>query len=247
MLPMVIFSDITTNSIIPQDMLKNLTNINNSTDMENLINKCDNCKSENIITRPTCTLKLPKNDHIQTDFVFVIYGIFISFLISTVYICVLQQLSQRKHKNLSTSTDKEKTRRKVTNLVLAVVGVYLGTRTPFWINQIAIVTYYSVVVTPTSEVILITMTRLSTIFQILLSLNSALNPYLYAFLGKAFRENFQKVFQCLISKCTFKKDLDKTIARSTPTQINNEALELCENNQNDNYLRVSNKHTYNNS
>jgi hypothetical protein len=196
MLPMIIFSDIS--------ISENYSNFDNQSNFEN--KSVDNHKQP----RPTCTLILPENGLVQTDFAFVIYGIFVSFLIPVImisifYICVLRRLSQRKRQNLSSSSEKDKTHRKVTILVLAVVGVYIGTHTPFWINQIVLVSCYSLVQTP-SGLFQHTMTRLSTIFQILLSMNSALNPYLYAFLSETFRESFKIVFQCLIPKC-----LEKTI------------------------------------
>ena len=203
MLPMIIFSDIE----ISQDY-KSFSNFYNQSNFDNQSNSDNKSLDNQKQSRPTCTLILPENGFIQTDFVFVIYGIFLSFLIPVImisifYICVLRRLSQRKRQKLSSSSEKDKKHRKVTNLVLAVVGVYIGTHTPFWVNQIVLISSYSLVQTP-SRLFLLTMTRLSTIFQILLSLNSALNPYLYAFLSETFRESFKKVFQCLMPKCLAK-------------------------------------------
>jgi hypothetical protein len=61
------------------------------------------------------------------------------------------------------------------------------------LNQIFLVTYYSIF-DSVSEEFHSTTTRISTIFQILLGLNSALNPYLYAFISETFRKSFTNVF-----------------------------------------------------
>jgi hypothetical protein len=164
-------------------------------------------KAEGTFQRPTCTLKLPQNKIIPTEIVFVIYSILVSFVIPIIiiiifYICVLRRLNKRIYQLQSKSNIKYLARRKVTILVMTVIGIYMITNTPLWINQVVLIIYYSISKSQSDSFYSIT-TRLSTIFQIILGFNSALNPYLYAFLSEAFRETFKTVFKCFFCKWLF--------------------------------------------
>ena len=144
--------------------------------------------------RKTCTLWLPENQLIPTDILFVICGILISFLIpilliSVFYMKILKQLNKQTKR----MKRKFSAHRKITILVLIIIGVYVFSISPFWINQIILIINYSLFEHQSHNFYKIT-SHLSFIFQILISVNSALNPYLYAFLSETFRKSFINFF-----------------------------------------------------
>ena len=152
-----------------------------------------------------CTIKWPENrNNFPADMAFVIYSIVVSFLIpfiiiSVFYVKIVNFLSERaKFRKIAHINASNDIHRKVTTLVLTLVGVYLICFTPFWINQIILIAYFTVTKSEyQSEYFYQISARLSSIFQIIICLNSAINPFLYAFLSEKFREEFKKNFNNL--------------------------------------------------
>ena len=166
--------------------------------------------SMNYSTKSVCTIEWPENKHFPSDLLYVIYSIIFSFLIpfiiiSVFYVKIIKFLKSRvefrRSANVSNSGDIN---RKVTILVLSIISVYLLCFTPFWINQIVLVTYFTVS-SNQSQYFYNISSFLSSMFQILISLNSALNPFLYAFISEKFREEFKNSFSFLIGKLLLKK------------------------------------------
>ena len=134
-------------------------------------------------TKSVCTIEWPENKHFPSDLLYVIYSIIFSFLIpfiiiSVFYVKIIKFLKSRvefrRSANVSNSGDIN---RKVTIIVLSIISVYLLCFTPFWINQIVLVTYFTVS-SNQSQYFYYISSILSSLFQILISLNSALNPFL---------------------------------------------------------------------
>lgn len=164
--------------------------------------------------RVTCTVTWPVNRFIQTDALYVIYGITFSFIVPVIliifcYICVIKRLRKETQKLINQLRKKHSAYRKVTILVLSVISIYIICNTPYWIHQIVLLMYYTIFKSQSVTFYQIS-SRLSIIFQIALFFNSALNPYIYAFLSRSFRKSFKKVFtkfscQKYLKRKTFNK------------------------------------------
>jgi hypothetical protein len=160
-----------------------------------------------------CTIEWPENKYFPSDILYVIYSILFSFLIpffiiSIFYVKILKFLKTRiEFRRTAHVFNSDEINRKVNILVLSIISVYLLCFTPFWINQIVLVTYYTVSKKP-SQYFFYISSILSSIFQILISLNSALNPFLYAFISQKFREEFQRTFRLIIFKFNFQRTVD---------------------------------------
>ena len=182
------------------------------TNLDNMTNYLDFNFTEpsmNYSTISVCTIEWPKNKHFPSDLLYVIYSIIFSFLIpfiiiSVFYIKIIKFLKSRvefrRSANVSNSGDIN---RKVTILVLSLISVYLLCFTPFWINQIVLVTYFTVS-SNQSQYFYNISSFLSSMFQILISLNSALNPFLYAFISEKFREEFKNSFSFILQKLNYR-------------------------------------------
>jgi hypothetical protein len=160
-----------------------------------------------------CTIEWPENKYFPSDILYVIYSILFSFLIpffiiSIFYVKILKFLKTRiEFRRTAHVFNSDEINRKVNILVLSIISVYLLCFSPFWINQIVLVTYYTVSKKP-SQYFFYISSILSSIFQILISLNSALNPFLYAFISQKFREEFQRTFRLIIFKFNFQRTVD---------------------------------------
>jgi hypothetical protein len=97
------------------------------------------------------------------------------------YIQVLRKINSKK---LVHSKNRVKSYRKITRMVLAVIGCYVVCWTPFWLLQM--------VLTIVGHNDLVTI--LSNLTQLVAYLNSALNPILYSYLSENFRSNFKLTF-----------------------------------------------------
>ena len=182
MLPTILLTDVQMHS----DALRMIGDLSTISSIEKF-NMTSNINNN----RRTCTLKLP-NDFlfIKTEIIFLTYNIFISFIIPVTliiffYISLIVKLNQQSKARIKNSC------RKVNILVFTIITVHLCCNIPFWVNQIALVIYYSVS-TEHSHFFYYVSTRLSTIFQITTSITSASNPYLYALLNENFRKCFTK-------------------------------------------------------
>ncbi|CAF0744662.1 unnamed protein product [Adineta steineri] len=142
---------------------------------------------------------------IPPEIVFTYYAFFLGFLfpvsmITTFYILVLVRLShiRRKHK----SEVKQRSHRKVTRIVLAVITAYFICWVPYWFLQIFITIdplihslrlNFSILPVNTTIRCLKELTHLTTIIGYA---NNCLNPVLYVFLSESFREEYLIVLKC---------------------------------------------------
>lgn len=111
-------------------------------------------------------------------------------LILVFYCLVIRKLKTVGPKNKS--KEKKRSHRKVTNLVLTVVTVYVFCWFPYWITQI---TQLSSSTPPSNFVVTIHL-----IASCLSYSNSAMNPILYAFLSDNFKKSFLKACTCAANK-----------------------------------------------
>ncbi len=142
---------------------------------------------------------------IPPEIVFTYYAFLLGFLfpvcmITTFYILVLIRLShiRRKHK----SEIKQRSHRKVTRVVLAVITAYFICWVPYWFLQIFITIdplmhslrlQFSILPNNTNMYFLKELTHLTTIIGYA---NNCLNPLLYVFLSESFREEYLIVLKC---------------------------------------------------
>jgi hypothetical protein len=121
-------------------------------------------------------------------------------MITTFYILVLVRLHHIRRKNRSAL--KQRSHRKVTRIVLAVITAYFICWIPYWFLQIFITIdplihslrlNFSILPTNTSMRFLKELTHLTTIIGYA---NNCLNPVLYVFLSDSFREEYLIVLNC---------------------------------------------------
>ncbi|KAJ8967490.1 hypothetical protein NQ314_002804 [Rhamnusium bicolor] len=124
--------------------------------------------------------------------IFTMYTFFFSFAIPLCLILVFYWLVIRKLKTVgpkNKSKEKKRSHRKVTNLVLTVVTVYVICWLPYWITQLAI--------NGSNDTFSITLHLLASCMSYS---NSAVNPILYAFLSDNFKKSFLKACTCAANK-----------------------------------------------
>ncbi|KAJ3642382.1 hypothetical protein Zmor_025176 [Zophobas morio] len=129
---------------------------------------------------------------IFTTYTFVFSFAIPLFLILVFYCLVIQKLKTVGPKNKS--KEKKRSHRKVTNLVLTVVAVYVFCWLPYWITQIAMVH----TVNPLNQSPFVVTLHLMA--SCLCYSNSAMNPILYAFLSDNFKKSFLKACTCAAGK-----------------------------------------------
>uniref|UniRef100_UPI00358E2E08 delta-type opioid receptor-like isoform X2 n=1 Tax=Myxine glutinosa TaxID=7769 RepID=UPI00358E2E08 len=112
-------------------------------------------------------------------------------VITVCYGCMLSRL--RNVRLLSGSREKDRSMRRITRLVLAIVAVFIVCWTPIQI----FVLIETLVGVPNSSAV----HTIRFICIVLGYANSCLNPALYAFLDESFRHHFYKLF-CTVSKCS---------------------------------------------
>jgi hypothetical protein len=133
-------------------------------------------------------------------------------MITTFYILVLVRLHhiRRRHR----SELKQRSHRKVTRIVLAVITAYFICWVPYWFLQIFITIdplihslrlNFSILPANTNMRFLKELTHLTTIIGYA---NNCLNPVLYVFLSDSFREEYLSVLNCFhLSGITDKDNL----------------------------------------
>ncbi|CAF1349116.1 unnamed protein product [Didymodactylos carnosus] len=152
----------------------------------------------------SCNIILPFE---QTRVLYLLYSTYTSaitfifplILMTYFYIQIIRRMKKNipQHRRSRTSL---RTRRKVSILVLAVIGVHVFCCSPYWCFQ------YFIGVLTTSEVLVINpryIILISTVAQFLLFANSTTNPLLYAFLSEVFRSSFTRVFHCCTKDPTY--------------------------------------------
>ncbi|KAB0795479.1 hypothetical protein PPYR_12318 [Photinus pyralis] len=166
---------------------------------------------------------------------FILYSFVFSFAIplclTLIFYClVIQKLKTvgPKHK----SKEKKRSHRKVTNLVLTVVTVYVLCWLPYWIAQIAMT------FTPTNEGPSQFVVTIHLLAFCLSYSNSAMNPILYAFLSDNFKKSFLKACTCAAGK-----DVNATLhlensvfprkKHASEKHKPNRATSICPNNEDD--------------
>jgi hypothetical protein len=154
---------------------------------------------------------------IPPEIVFTYYAFLLGFLfpvsmITTFYILVLVRLHhiRRKHR----SELKERSHRKVTRIVLAVITAYFICWVPYWFLQIFITIdplihslrlNFSILPANTNMPFLKELTHLTTIIGYA---NNCLNPVLYVFLSDSFREEYLLVLNCFhLNGITYKNNI----------------------------------------
>ncbi|XP_036327257.1 somatostatin receptor type 5-like [Rhagoletis pomonella] len=139
----------------------------------------------------SCHIKWPEMGHHETGFTFIMYVFTLGFATPLIFILCFYYLVIRKLRTVgpqNKSKEKKRSHRKVTRLVLTVITVYILCWLPFWISQLVLITT--------------TPSPCATRFEIAIFLlvgclgysNSAMNPFLYAFLSENFKKSFRKAF-----------------------------------------------------
>ncbi|CAH1378818.1 somatostatin receptor type 2-like [Tenebrio molitor] len=129
--------------------------------------------------------------------IFTTYTFVFSFAIPLVLILVFYCLVIQKLKTVgpkNKSKEKKRSHRKVTNLVLTVVTVYVICWLPYWITQIAMLSTTSL---SNHSAFVVTLHLMASCLSYS---NSAMNPILYAFLSDNFKKSFLKACTCAAGK-----------------------------------------------
>ncbi|EFA10792.1 somatostatin receptor type 2 isoform X2 [Tribolium castaneum] len=155
--------------------------------------------------RKSCIIDWHNNDNFSENStaatgatVFTTYTFVFSFAIPLLLILVFYCLVIEKLKTVgpkNKSKEKKRSHRKVTNLVLTVVTVYVFCWLPYWITQIAMLCNTSLSTTHSPFVV-----TLHLMASCLSYSNSAMNPILYAFLSDNFKKSFLKACTCAAGK-----------------------------------------------
>ena len=143
--------------------------------------------------KKSCTIVWPEDRTfgISHEKAFISYAFFLGFgipvgLISVFYALVIYRL---KHSGpVKKSAEKKKSHRRVTRMVLTVIGAYVGCWAPYWVFQL-ILAFATFDMPFWRRYVFQVITVLS-------YMNSMLNPLLYAFLSENFRKSFIKAFRC---------------------------------------------------
>lgn len=152
-----------------------------------------------VIDFPAITLTIPP-EIVFTYYAFLLGFLFPASMITTFYVLVLIRLHRIRQKHRSEL--KQRSHRKVTRVVLAVITVYFICWVPYWFLQIFITIdplvhslrlNFSVLPANTNMRFLKELTHLTTIIGYA---NNCLNPLLYVFLSDSFREEYLVVLKC---------------------------------------------------
>ncbi|XP_065174234.1 somatostatin receptor type 2-like [Atheta coriaria] len=157
----------------------------------------DGVTMENI-TKVSCGINWGHSSQLlSSPFAYTLYTFVFSFAIPLSLILVFYCLVIKKLKTVgpqNKSKEKKRSHRKVTNLVLTVVTVYVCCWTPYWITQIALITDEH---QDEGSNFVVTIHLLASCLSYS---NSAMNPILYAFLSDNFKKSFLKACTCAAGK-----------------------------------------------
>ncbi|CAF0790521.1 unnamed protein product [Didymodactylos carnosus] len=154
-----------------------------------------------------CVIDFPAISRVPPEIVFTYYAFFVGFvfpvtLITTFYLKVLIRLHKIRQKHQSEM--KQRSHRKVTRIVLAVITAYFVCWIPYWFLQIYITIdplLQSLQLSPLSSsstrTLKSTLLKELTNFTLIVGYaNNSLNPVLYVFLSESFREEYLQVLKC---------------------------------------------------
>lgn len=144
-----------------------------------------------------CIVNFPFTSAPVLYLIYVVYTLTISYvlpltLMTFFYVKIVRRLRHKVSQQHRRSHTTIRTRRKVSVLVLAVIGVHIFCCAPYWTFQIGTTTE---LLPQTSSILVLA----SSISQFLLFVNSSTNPILYAFLSEVFRLSFKRVCYCCLS------------------------------------------------
>jgi len=181
-----------------------------------------------------CTINFPFNDSVVFYRIFLAYTSIITFMIPlsfmiVFYIKIVYRLKYRVSQQHRRSRTSIHTRRKVSVLVLAVIGVHIFCCSPYWAFQLLMTIDFFRQAT-------FILVQISSVTQFLLFVNSSTNPILYAFLSEIFRLSFKRVFYCCLSSTNDNQYLHEKNLAKRNTMLNNN-----NNNNNNNNIGSSKK------
>lgn len=177
-------------------------------------------------TKSTCTIEWPKDQFVAPEKAYTWYTFMLGFaiplsLISIFYILVIIKIQKLGPANKQKSSERRKKSKKVTQMVLTVISVYVVCWLPYWIFQVHLTLKQGPIKLPDWKIVLFN------IMTVLTFANSMLNPILYAFLSEHFRKGFREAFKCKIGTSNGNKSMieeqshfDKTKARNKTKNTN---------------------------
>lgn len=132
--------------------------------------------------------------HILWIYILVFFPV---IMISIFYIRIVLRIRTNRSKLNMRPISKRNDRRKATFLVLLIIGIYIVAYTPFWMFQIVLLTTYIMNKNNLNQQSNHHISaHLSSLFQLLVYLNSTLNPFVYAFISEIFRTSFKEAIKC---------------------------------------------------
>lgn len=197
MLPIIVFSDLESISIeFRQEILLSNEESNSNQTSHDLITNY----AVKTFKFQTCTILWPDIGFFQLELGFILFGFLVSFLIpvlfmSIFYLLIILRLKSNSIKLNMQSILKQKDRRKITILVFLITLIYVLAYSPFWTFQMLLLTNYFIDQNQ-HEIYHQVSAQLSSLFQLFVYFNSALNPFLYAFISEIFRSSFKEAFTC---------------------------------------------------
>lgn len=140
----------------------------------------------------SCTIIWPDSPVFPPGTAFIWYSMFLGFGIPLPMICIfyfllIMRLSSTG--SLLNNKSQKMRQRKVTIMILAVIGMYIICWMPYWIHQVTMCLL-------DVENIPRWMYRIFPFIMVFSYTNSAVNPILYAFLSDSFRQTFYSAMRC---------------------------------------------------
>lgn len=156
------------------------------------------------VTKQDCILKWSNINELninKTAEYYISYSIITCFLVPLFfiiyfYVSILKYFYQNNNNNNCLINNnlikkrKLKQKRKLTVIVLIIITLFIIIKLPFWLNQVLILIF----IDPNNNNNVLYF--MSSLLQLLIYINSAINPYLYAFLSKNFQNNFRFFINC---------------------------------------------------
>lgn len=163
-----------------------------------------------------CIINLPFSQSRLFYYIVVGYTSAITFVLPITlmiyfYVRIVARLKHKVSQSHRRSRASVRTRRKVSVLVLAVIGVHICCCSPYWAVQVITT---SELLPQTSPILM----PLTSVAQFLLYVNSSMNPIIYAFISEIFRLSFKRVFYCCLSSDTAPYLDGKTMRRGNSSQ-----------------------------